>query len=247
MGGRSGIIGSLAVATVLGGCAGAPTEGQLIADPYEGYNRAVHSLNVGFDRVVLRPLSQGYDIVAPALVKHLASNAVDHISLPVHFFNYVLQGDVDAALTAFGRFGVNTLVGAGGLLDPATEFGLPASPTDFGLTLASAGADEGVYLVLPLFGPSTTRDAVGKVGDFALNPLTYVTVGSGSGEIALLAVENGGPPIVARHRNFDLIDELLYESEDSYVALRTAYVLNRRARAAEGGVDVENLPDIFAE
>lgn len=247
MGDRSGILGPLAVAALLAGCAGAPVEGQLIADPYEGVNRSIHSLNVGLDRVLLRPVSQGYDAVAPALVKHLVGNAVDHIVLPVHFFNYVLQGDVDAALTAFGRFGVNTLVGAGGLLDPATEFGLPDAPTDFGLTLAEAGAGEGVYVVLPLFGPSTTRDAVGKLGDFALNPLTYITVGAGTGEIALLAVENGGPPIVLRHRNFELIDELLYESEDSYVALRTAYVLSRRARAAKGGVDVENLPDIFAE
>ncbi len=245
MGGRAVCVAM--AAALAAGCAGAPVEGQLIADPYEGVNRAVHGFNVGVDQVVLRPASQAYDFVAPALVKHLVSNAVDHIQLPVHFFNYVLQGDVDSALVTFGRFGVNTLAGAGGLLDPATEVGLPNAPTDFGLTLAKSGAEEGVYIVLPLFGPSTTRDTVGRVVDIGLNPLTYVTPGSGSGEIALIAVENGGPPIVVRHRNFELIDELLYETEDSYVALRTAYVLNRRSRAIEGGVDVERLPDIFAD
>lgn len=229
------------------GCAATAPEGALIADPYEGLNRSIHAFNVGVDRVVLRPTAQAYDAVAPALVQHLVSNAVDHLRLPVSFFNYVLQGEVETALEIAGRFGVNTIAGAGGLLDPATEFGLPDAPTDFGLTLASYGADEGVFFMLPIFGPSTARDTTGRIVDIGLNPLTYITVGDGSGAIAATAAQYLTPPVVSRAQNAAIIDELLYNSEDSYVALRTAYVLSRRARASQGGVDIDQLPDIYAD
>lgn len=241
---RMGIAAAVG-ASLLAGCAATAPEGALIADPFEGANRSIHAFNLGLDTVLLRPVSQVYG-ATPALLRHLVSNAVDHIRLPVTFFNYVLQGDADAALQIAGRFGVNTIVGAGGLLDPATEFGLPDAPTDFGLTLASYGAAEGVFLMLPVFGPATVRDAFGRAGDVALNPLTWVGVGDGLGEAAIDVAQIATPPVVVRFENGPLIDELFYESEDSYVAVRTAYVLSRRARV-EGGVDVERLPDIFAE
>lgn len=238
---------SPALAMLVSACAVEPAPGELIADPFEGVNRAVHGFNVAADRVVVRPLTQAYDFAAPALVQHLVSNLVDHVRLPVIFFNNVFQGDLDGALVTFGRFGVNTLAGAGGLLDPATEVGLPLTPTDFGLTLAHYDANEGPYIVLPLFGPSTGRDAVGRLVDIGINPLTYVTFGDGTGEMAARVGMIATPVVVARSENFDLIDQVLYESEDSYVTLRAAYVQSRRRLASGGVVDVENLPDIFAE
>lgn len=239
-------LGALALAT-LAGCAVEAPPGALIADPYENINRPIHSFNVAADRFVLRPVAVAYDTVTPALFQHMIANFVDHIRLPVVFFNNVLQGDVDEALATFGRFGVNTIVGAGGLLDPATEVGLPYEPTDFGLTLASHDANEGPFIMLPIFGPSTGRDAVGRLVDVGLNPLTYITVGGGTGETAASVAQYSAPPVVARVENFEIVDQILYESEDSYVTLRAAYVQVRRAQAARDGVDVESLPDIFAE
>jgi phospholipid-binding lipoprotein MlaA len=233
--------------TLVAGCAVDTPPGALIADPYENINRPIHSFNVAADRFVLRPVAQGYDFVTPALFQHMIGNFVDHIMLPVVFFNNILQGDVEEALATVGRFGVNTIVGAGGLLDPATEFGLPYDPTDFGLTLASHDANEGPFIMLPIFGPSTGRDAVGRLVDFGLNPLTYVTVGGGNGATAATVARFTVPPVVARNENFEIVDQILYESEDSYVTLRAAYVQARRAQTTGGAVDVENLPDIFAE
>ncbi|MFN3613634.1 MAG: VacJ family lipoprotein [Rubrimonas sp.] len=232
----------------LSACAAEPAPpGQLIADPYEPFNRRVHAFNVGVDQVVLRPAAIAYDTVTPGLFQLLISNAVKHIRLPLVFGNYVLQGDVDQALATLGRFGVNTIAGAGGLLDPATEFGLPYEPTDFGLTLASWGAPEGVFVMLPFFGPSTGRDVGGRIGDVALNPLTYVTFGDSGAATASMVGQIVAPPIVARSENAAIIDEVLYETEDSYVTVRTGYVLMRRNRVSGGVVDVDALPDIFAD
>jgi phospholipid-binding lipoprotein MlaA len=239
--------GLAACALLVAGCAAAPAEGQLVADPFERANRSIHAFNVGLDRYALRPASRAYDTVTPALFQHMISNFVDHLRLPVSFVNTVLQGDVDAALETAGRFGVNTIVGAGGLLDPATEFGLPFEPTDFGLTLAAYGVEEGAFVMLPVFGPSTARDAAGVIGDFALDPLTYVTVGAGSGETAATVAQIVTPPVVARTENSALIDSALYESEDSYVTVRAAFIQARRAAVRGGGADPEALPDILGE
>jgi phospholipid-binding lipoprotein MlaA len=234
-------------AAMTAACAQTAPEGALIADPYEALNRDIHSFNVGVDQVLLRPAARGYETLTPALFQHVLSNAVDHLRLPLVFINYALQGDAAAALETAGRFGVNTVMGAGGLLDPATEMGLPYEPTDFGLTLARWGAAEGPYVVLPLLGPSTGRDSVGWVGDLGLNPLTYVTFGGGTGQTAALVAEIAAPPIVFRAENGEALDQLLYETEDSYVALRSAFVQNRRSRVAGNGVDIDALPDVYGE
>jgi phospholipid-binding lipoprotein MlaA len=239
---------ALSGALLTAACAStAPGEGAVIADPYESFNRDVHSFNTGLDQVFWRPAAAGYRTLTPALTQELVSNFVDHVRLPVIFVNNVLQGDVEAAAATVGRFGVNTIVGAAGLLDPATEFGLPLEDTDFGITLARYGVGEGVFWMLPFFGPATSRDVGGRVGNFALNPVTYVSFGGGSAQDVALVGEIIAPPIVFRAENMELIDDLLHGSEDSYVRLRTSYVQNRRNQIRGGEVDVEALPDIFAD
>lgn len=227
------------------GCMTGVGDGELIADPYEAENRAIHRFNKGLDTALVRPASQAYDFATPAVVKHLVGNAIDHLRLPGMFVNYLLQGELESAAATFGRFGVNTIVGAAGLLDPATEFDLPLEPTDFGLTLASYGVEEGVYIELPLFGPTTSRGAVGKIVDMALSPTTYL--GPAGAPAAV------GPGVTAttiihqRDAAREFIDPLFYESEDSYVAIRTVFIQNRRL-AVSGGVSAEeDLPDIFSE
>ncbi|MEM7211898.1 MAG: VacJ family lipoprotein [Pseudomonadota bacterium] len=239
------LLQAVLLSALLAGCAIDPTGAGLVADPLEDINRSIHEVNKGLDRAVLRPAADVYDVATPTLFKHVFGNAVRHLTLPGTFVNYVLQGDTDEAVATLGRFTLNTVYGAGGALDPATEFGLPLAPTDFGLTLASWGVDEGPYVELPLFGPSTARDTVGLLVDTALQPTTYVT---GGVEITIASATVRALDIVdRRNRNKGLIDDVLYRSEDSYVSLRTAYIQNRRKRASGGETNVDDLPDLFEE
>lgn len=235
----------LVVGVWLGACAAPPSDGELVADPYEGFNRNMHAFNKGADEYVLRPVSHAYDFATPTLFRHLIGNAVSHLDLPNAFVNQLLQGEGEQALATFGRFAINTVYGAGGLLDPATELGLPHEDSDFGLTLASWGVEEGAYLELPIFGPSNERDAFGILVDVALSPSTYI----GDADLAVrIALASARPVQILEQRTVHgaLIDDLLYRSEDSYVSLRTNYIQNRRRRVSGGETDVESLPDLFS-
>jgi phospholipid-binding lipoprotein MlaA len=201
------------------------------------------------DTAVLKPVSEAYGIVVPHPIRHVISNELQHLRLPGIFINRVLQGDVEQASAAVGRFGINTVIGLAGLLDPATEFGLPFTPTDFGVTMAVWGVDEGIYHELPLFGPATTRDAVGRVVNFALDPAFLVTTGVVELSGAVAAANTARTPVEVvntRHENAELIDNVLYASDDSYVTARTGYVQFRR-RLVSGETQTEDLPDIFAD
>ena len=238
------VAGGLAIA----GCTGPRAEGELIADPYIETNRSIHAFNKGIDQAIFKPVSEAYGFVTPATIKLLLGNGLDHLRLPGMFVNRVLQGDAEGASVVLGRFSVNTVAGAAGLLDPATEFGLPFEPTDFGVTLAAWGADEGVYVEAPFFGPSTARHAVGRIVNFALDPSILLTTGAVEVGTALTIASNARTPVDivnARHENADIIDDVFYASDDSYVTARAGYIQNRRRLVAGGETDTEALPDIF--
>ncbi|MEC9434760.1 MAG: VacJ family lipoprotein [Pseudomonadota bacterium] len=245
---------ALLAAALLAGCAAGegPKDGELVYDPWEKTNREVHAFNKGLDTVLLRPASQLYDIATPGLVKHLVRNGLDMLQMPAIFVNYVLQGDVDGALTAFGRFGINAVMGLG-LLDPATEMGLPKEYTDFGLTLASWGVEQGPYLELPILGPANLRDGPARIGHWALDPVTYVTSISAFDGVRDTADLLGSPwmyPVraaVVRSEIGGQVDEVLYGSEDSYVTTRAIYTQLRRRQEAGGETTADALPDVFAE
>jgi len=231
----------------LGACASTdPAAGPAGMDPYEGTNRAIHSFNVGLDQYALRPAAKAYDTVTPTLFQHVIGNELSHLDLPVDIVNYALQGDFKASGRALGRFTLNTVLGAAGLLDPATEFGLPREETDFGVTLGKWGVDSGPFLMVPLIGPSNPRDLGGFAVDLAFSPSTYTGL-TNSDVLNILSVPKAVLERVdARNRNADLIDNILYDSPDSYVTLRSIY-LQRRQALISGGTDTEALPDIFDE
>ncbi|MDG1432325.1 MAG: VacJ family lipoprotein [Paracoccaceae bacterium] len=244
------VVSLLCVSLLAAGCAAERGPNDLIADPYAGTNRHIHDVNKEVDILLLKPASEVYDLVTPGVVKHMVSNEVRHLQLPGMFVNRILQGEAEEAAAVLTRFGVNTIVGAGGLLDPATEFGLPYEPTDFGVTLASWGVGEGIYHELPLIGPSTTRHAIGRLIDVVLDPVSLATGGIvSSGFINVpTAITTARTPVAIvnlRHENADFFDEVLYESEDSYIAVRTGYVQTRRRQVAGGETDADELPNIF--
>lgn len=241
------LLAAIGFVWTLGACAAPdPDPGNLAAtDVYEAQNRKIHQFNVELDRAVLRPVAQGYAAVTPTLARHLIGNGLSHLELPADFVNYLLQGRVDRALETLGRFTLNTVMGAGGLLDPATEFGLPRRATDFGVTMARHGAAEGAYLVVPLLGPKTGRDLVGDVVDLAFYPTTYLGFMGVQHATAVQAGTEALQLVERRASQAELVDELLYESPDSYVALRAVYLQHRRALVADEEAAAEALPDIF--
>ncbi|HRO14212.1 MAG TPA: VacJ family lipoprotein [Paracoccus sp. (in: a-proteobacteria)] len=213
----------------LAACATAPAGG--VNDPYEPMNRRVHAFNKGLDATLLRPVARaarGGDDAAPqgpgamTLVGNFGSN----LALPGKVVNSVLQGRPEPAVRNTFRFFVNSTLGLGGLLDPATaDFALPEIDTDFGETLHVWGVPEGAYLELPVLGPSTERDLAGKVVDLFIDPLDSVLTDEQkiAGTAARIVSKAGD-----RARFGSTVDSVLHESADSYAQTRLLYLQHRR-------------------
>ena len=144
-----------AVAVALTGCATGPAN-----DPFENYNRGTTEFNESIDAMVLKPVAEGYRAVTPPMVRTGVSNFFGNFGDALSFVNHVLQLQLEPALNSLVRFNVNTLFGLGGVLDIASEMGVDRYKQDLGQTLGYWGVPTGPYLVLPLMGPSTVRDAL---------------------------------------------------------------------------------------
>lgn len=219
-------------------------DGVLVNDPFEAQNRRVHDFNKSVDRNLIAPLgnlagSGGGDggssdrIGARDAVINVGSN----LSLPGKVVNSVLQGRPEPAIKNFFRFAVNSTIGIGGIFDPAGEgFGLPEHDTDFGETLAVWGVPEGAYLELPLIGPSTQRDAAGRVVDLVIDPLNHVL---NRDERAIALGLRIGSKAGERARFGDTVDSILRDSADSYAQTRLIYLMHRRHEVGETGADID--------
>lgn len=199
--------------------------GDTIVDASEAQNRSVHRFNVSLDQALGGGPDAPERAGLPPPVRAGIGNFASNLSQPSYVLNNLLQFRIGDAAQNTLRFALNTTVGVAGLFDPASALGLPAAETDFGETLHIYGVGEGDYHVLPVVGPSTTRDSVGRVVDFALNPLRHY---AGPENFPYLAGANLAGRVVDRQENAAAINDLLYRSEDSYVALRSLYLQNRR-------------------
>ena len=217
-------VGIVLAALGLAGCGPVPAT-QGIQDPYEEANRNTHQLNLGIDKYVIRPLARGAGHIIPEPVFQGVSNFAGNLDLPGTAVNDVLQLKLDQAANNTLRFAVNSTIGIAGLFDPATAIGLPEMPTDFGQTLSVWGMGEGNYMELPFVGPSTERDALGKVVDYALDP-TRLFVPRNKNWIVTAA--HLGAKIGDRSRYSETVDSILYESADSYAQARLIYLEHRR-------------------
>lgn len=203
-------------------------------DPFESANRDVHAFNKGLDKNLVRPVANGYVRVVPEPIRTGINNFSDNIGMPSVVVNNLLQLNIREASIATLRFGMNTTIGLGGLLDPATAFAIPAADTDFGETLAVWGANEGPYVEVPVFGPSTTRDTIGDIVDLFTNPLTTSLTGADS---YYSPATWGLSQLNDRGRFSSTIDSLLYDSADSYAQARSIYLQNRRFELGQSGAD----------
>jgi len=202
-------------------------------DPYEAENRQAHAFNRGLDSYALRPASVGYVTILPEPMRMAVANFSSNFSTPGDIINDVLQGNFNDAGHNLLRFVVNTTIGLGGIFDTASAGGIEARGSDFGETLAVWGVQEGAYLEVPFLGPKTERHLVGDAVDFALNPLNYLF-----GAEYTLIVLGAGTATVLDNRFVlgDTLDEILYNSADSYALLQSLYLQNRRFELSESGV-----------
>ena len=159
---RLALIGLLMVSVV--GCATGPQANA--RDPLEPFNRGVFAFNDAADRAVFKPAATLYRDLTPALVRAGVTNFFGNLEDVWSFVNSLFQAKGQAAASNLMRVGVNTLIGLGGILDPASEMRIERQREDFGQTLGRWGVPAGPYLVLPLLGPSTLRDTVAMPVDF---------------------------------------------------------------------------------
>jgi len=197
-----------------------------VFDPYENVNRSVHKLNRGLDRALFRPASKAYVTVVPSPLQIAVANFAENLGNPAHAVDYLLQGNLRMAGVAASRFVINTTIGLGGIVDPATtEFKLPEADTDFGETLAVWGVPEGAYQELPGFGPSTERATVGLIVALFTNPVSFTLTRPINNTRFVSEVFRR----MGDRGNFsDTVDSVLYDSADSYAQSRLIYLQNRQ-------------------
>ncbi|EMD83215.1 Surface lipoprotein [Pacificimonas flava] len=201
-----------------------------------GFNRGIYSFNNAVDSAVLKPVATGYRDVAPAPVRTGVTNIFQNFDEPLNFVNALLQGKIKRAFRAVDRFAVNSTYGVLGTTDRAAELGLEAQPEDFGQTLAVWGLGSGPYVMLPLLGPSTVRDAVGTAVDIVTNPWTLFE----NRELGFGFQENfaeGAVELVNTRANLiDSVDPILENALDPYATMKSAYLQNRLQLINDGNV-----------
>ncbi|GHA59367.1 hypothetical protein GCM10008927_26140 [Amylibacter ulvae] len=224
-------------------CSDNPT-GSTIVDPYEADNRKAHAFNKAVDKALFKPAGESYGNLMTEQDDMIINNVVENLSTPKKAVNNLLQANLEGFVENTLRFSINSTLGLFGYFDVAAQdFGLPARHTDFGQTLHKWGFGEGRYQELPLLGPSTGRDTVGFVADIFLDPVGAVT----SPAVSLgISTVKGIEFVGDRHTYADLIDGVLYESEDSYAASRIYYLQNRRF-FLNGGISEADLEDPYAD
>lgn len=218
------------VTAILGGLTSCATTADNPQDPYEGFNRAMFSVNEGID-VVVKPVAQGYEAAAPLPVKAGIGNFFGNLWDVITALNDLLQGKGEQGLSDIGRVLINTTVGIGGVFDVASEMGLEKHSEDFGQTLGVWGVGEGPYFYWPLIGPRTTRDTFGWMVDTYMDPVWNINN---------VPVRNS----LAGVRYIDLRASLLPTDKivdqaafDKYNYIRDAYLQNRRSEISDGRED----------
>ena len=236
-----GILLLLSNLAAISGCAG---RGDLRdpRDPWEGFNRGVFHFNKMLDETIAKPVATGYKFIMPGPLDKGVTNFFSNLDDVVVFFNNILQGKFERALMDFTRVAWNSTWGLLGFIDSAGALGLPKSREDFGQTLAVWGFDSGPYVVIPLLGPSTVRDGIGKVPDFfILSPLYNRQSNEVRwGLVALNLIDKRADLLGAT----TIVDTAAL---DEYAFVRDAFLQQRRYLIYDGNPPEEELDEEFFE
>ena len=207
-----------------------PTE---VKDCFEGLNRATFGFNQALDGIIFKPVASVYRAI-PSPLRNGVSNSLDNLSNLVTIPNNIIQGDIGKAGANTGRLVINTTLGVLGLFDVAQHFGLvKEEKEDYGQSLATLGVGPGCYVILPVLGPSTIRDASGSIANFLggdawynvtvkndtqyFNDTNYYTTKATSG-------------VDFRAKNYDSIENLEKNSIDFYASVKSLYLQDRQQK-----------------
>ena len=196
-------------------------------DPWESVNRPIFQFNDFVDTYALKPLAQGYEFVTPQFLEDGIHNMFGNVGDVGNLANNLLQGKLEAAGVDTSRVLFNTTFGLLGFFDVATKMELRKSDEDFGQTLGVWGVSSGPYVVLPLLGPSTGRDAVAKIPDSLLEPYPYIN------DVPARNLTRG-VDVVDTRASLLSVEKLI--SGDKYVFIRNAYLQNREFKVTDGEV-----------
>ena len=219
---------------------------------FEGVSRAMFKFNYTLDKTIFKPIAKGYRAL-PAPLRQGTGNAVNNLRSLLTLSNNLLQGDLDRAGNTAARFGINTTAGVLGIFDPAEKLGFEdQGKEDFGQTMGAWGAGSGCYFVLPILGPTTTRDAVGLVGNTLLDPVYQIThnteisnqvVGNGNYSEHNYFYYRGTGAVDFRAKNVESFDSLEKNSIDLYASLKSLYLQNRNKQISNSKSTVETQND----
>ncbi len=220
------------VVAMLGGCA---SGGAL-----ESYNRNMYAVNKTVDEYTLKPVAKAYKAITPDPVERSVGNFFGNIGEVNTLANSLLQGKFRNAAVASARIVWNTTLGLGGLFDVASAMDLKTHPEDFGQTLRTWGVPAGPYIVLPILGPSTVTDTVGRVGDLSLSPYTYYHWNDHAVREATTALR----AINTRAKLLSLSNLANQASTDEYGFVKNGYLQRRQSLLRDGQTD-EKVDEAF--
>jgi phospholipid-binding lipoprotein MlaA len=229
------------VATAAAGCVTLPPNSpRSPQDPWESFNRGVYKFNDALDRAVAKPVAKTYVRFVPQPIRTGVSNFFDNLDTPTVLINDALQGKFLAAASDLGRFVMNSTLGLGGILDPATSAGLAHNDEDFGQTLGKWGVHAGPFLEIPVLGPSDLRDAPARVVDTYTNPRQYIKNSYIKYGLYL-------PDFTDRRARLLSLDETLQNAYDPYAFIRDAFLQRRAYLVSDGKASEEPLLDPGAD
>ncbi|MBU2570149.1 MAG: VacJ family lipoprotein [Gammaproteobacteria bacterium] len=226
---------------LLSGCAATPVNPD---DPWEGWNRSVHSFNEDLDHYIMKPIAKGYDYVTPEPVSQGITNFFSNIDDIGVILNDIFQLKLAQAGKDTGRFFLNTTLGLGGFFDVASEVDLPKNIEDFDQTLGYWGVPTGPYLVLPFIGPGSPRGVAGLVGDALMDPLTY-TMFAGAAVSAASTAANAVEGVDKRAGLLSSEKILDEAAVDRYEFIKTAYFQRREYLINDGVMLLDDHDDLF--
>lgn len=206
----------------------APSAALLASDPFESLNRRIFDFNERVDSAVIRPLAEAYLETIPAPIREGLSNFLTNLDDAVSTINHALQGKPVKAASSLARVFLNTTIGIAGLRDPATEMGFAHETEDLGQTLAVWGLPSGPYLVLPLLGPSTLRDAGARIAFFPYTPIRQINPGSLRYSLIASGVLSARAEFLLASRAANLV------VLDKYLFARDSFLQRRRNQIYDG-------------
>lgn len=225
-------------ALLLSGCATVPPSAAgPVADPFERWNRSVFTFNDKVDTAVLKPVAETYRDVVPAFVRTSVSNVLGNFYDVWSTANHLLQGKFGSGLEMGMRVLTNTVFGAAGIFDVATEAGMQRRSEDFGQTLGMWGLPSGPFLVLPFLGPSTVRDGAGLIVDRQAGPSKLPSEDASRYSITALELINTRTNLLQAG---SLVDRVAL---DRYSFIRDAYLSRRRDALYDGAPPMETFDD----